>query len=141
DIAAFPPFTSTGGLRTRTGVIENVGSYTEVPIQALLAKIGGISAVQSVNVTGSDGYTIHYAYQQIMGTGYNTYDPSSGNVVNATHPLTLLVAYEANEMILGNSTDGGTGPLRTVLVGPQGLLTDGRLWVKWVVQIQVLNTP
>ncbi|MDA4113827.1 MAG: molybdate ABC transporter substrate-binding protein [Thaumarchaeota archaeon] len=140
DISALQSSTGNGGLKTKAGVISNVGTYVGVPIMTLINMVGVISTGQSVNVTGSDGYTIHYTYAQVTGQGYNTYS-STGTPVNATQPLILLVAYGFNGAPLGTSASGGTGPLRTVLVGPQGLLTDGNLWVKWVVSIQVLNSP
>ena len=141
DIAGLASYTASGGLKTKAGVISNYGTYAGVPITAILGLVGGIASGQSVNVTGSDGYSIKYTYQQVTGSGYNTYAVKGGAATTASLPLTLLVAYSVNGTSLGTSSNGGTGPLRTVLVGPQGLLTDGNLWVKWVVTIQVLNSP
>ena len=146
NASSFASLIATGGTGSRksatTGAISGSGTYVGVPITAILSLVGGISPGQSVNITGSDGFAAHYTYQQIMnGTGYNTYNPTTGNSVTPTFPLALLLAFSFNGASLGTSASGGSGPLRTALIGEQGLATDGGLWVKWVVSIQVLNTP
>jgi Oxidoreductase molybdopterin binding domain len=141
EVAALASQSGVGGLRTKAGAISNVGNYTGIPLMTLLGKVGDISPGESVNVTGSDGYTIQYSYQQVAsGTGYNTYNPQTGapEAAGAQQPLSLLLAYSVNGTQPGTEGNGGTGPLRTVIVGPQGLVTDGDLWVKWVVTIQII---
>ena len=132
----------TGGRESTSGAVSGVGTYVGVPVTAILSLVGGLSPGQSVNITGSDGFAAHYTYQEIMnGTGYNAYNPTTGKSATPTFPLVLILAFSFNGNSLGTSASGGSGPLRSVLIGEQGLATDGSLSVKWVVSITILNTP
>jgi len=46
----------------------------------------------------------------------------------------MILAYKKNGEYL---TEKDGGPLRMVFVGPDGLLTDGHDWVKFVVEIKI----
>jgi iron complex transport system substrate-binding protein len=141
DISKLTHYTGNGGLRTKSGVIENVGNYTGIPLSSLVELVGGLTSSESVNVSGSDGYVITYSYQQVEdGQGFTEYNPLNGSSVNATQTLNLVLAYFVNGTQPLGSAPNGTGPLRTVVIGPQGLLTQGNLWVKWVVTVNVVNS-
>jgi hypothetical protein len=45
----------------------------------------------------------------------------------------MIVAYFLN----GTNIPSGTGPLRTIVVGPEGLYTTGSVSAKLVVKIQI----
>ncbi len=131
DIASLSSYTAGGGYKGKSG-IQGFGNYTGVPIMTLLNLVGGITANQNVTVTASDGYSMVYTYQQLNGQGLNTYDPTTGNPMSATQPMTMIVAYYLNGAAL---TSGE--PLKIATVGPQGLLTDGNKWASMAVKIQV----
>ncbi|MGD0330399.1 MAG: molybdopterin-dependent oxidoreductase [Nitrososphaeria archaeon] len=131
DIASFSSYTAAGGFKGKGG-IQGVGNYTGVPILTLLNLVGGITTNQNVTITGSDGYSMVYTYQQLNGQGLNTYDPTTGNPTSATQSMTMIVAYYRNGAALPSG-----GPLTIAIVGPQGLLTDGNKWASMTEKIQV----
>jgi hypothetical protein len=135
DIAQLSPFNGQGGFKTSVGSIRGVGNYTGVSLNALCNLVGGIGANDSVEITASDGYSMVFSYNQTNGKGFVTYDPATGVEVSNKELLTLVVAYHQNG---ANLTNDGGGPLRLVILGKEGLLTDGHYWVKWVVKIQIM---
>jgi DMSO/TMAO reductase YedYZ molybdopterin-dependent catalytic subunit len=135
DIARLTSFTDPGGFETSVGRIGGVGNYTGVKLVSLCALVGGIGVNDSVQVTGSDGYSMVFSYNQTNGNGFVTYDPVTGVRVPNGGPLTLVIAYHKNG---ANMTHDDGGPLRLVVLGKEGLLTDGHCWVKWVAKIQIL---
>ncbi len=133
DLASMTGITATGGTRSSSAVLANFGSYTGVSVASLLDLVGGVTSSNSIKVTASDGYATTYTYGQLTGQGVATYN-SNGTAVNATQPLTMIVAYYLN----GTSLASGTGPLRTMIVGQEGLYTSGNVNAKMVVKIEVL---
>jgi len=63
-----------------------------------------------------------------------TFD-SSGALIEATKPLTILLAYYRNGKPLDPEKDG---TLLVAIVGDEDLITQGRLWVKFVIKIEIL---
>jgi hypothetical protein len=133
ELAALKSYTANGGW-SESGT-TSVGNYTGVPILTLLELVGGITSSENVTVTGSDGYHVTFTYQQVHGQGLTTFDPKTGATVQASQPLTMIVAYYCN----GTSLPSGKGPLTVAIVGPQGLLTPGKFWVYLVVKIEILT--
>jgi DMSO/TMAO reductase YedYZ molybdopterin-dependent catalytic subunit len=135
DIAQLTPFTSLGGFETSVGSIQGVGNYTGVPLTTLCNLVGGIGTNDSVQITASDGYSMVFSYNQTNGNGFVTYNQTTGLEVSNEGSLTLVLAYHENGK---NLTYDNGAPLRLVILGNKGLLTDGHYWVKWVEQIQIL---
>jgi hypothetical protein len=133
DIARLTAFTGLGGLETSVGTIEDIGNYTGVQLITLCDLVGGIGANDSVQITGSDGYSMVFSYNQTNGNGFVTYDPVTGKEVSNEGSLTLVLAYHDNGANLTSD-----GPLKLAILGKGGLLTDGHYWVKWIVKIQIL---
>jgi hypothetical protein len=136
DIAGLAFYTAEGGSRSSSGTVKNIGTYTGVPILALCDLVGGVTSSDSVTVTASDGYTSTYTYAQLNGQDISTYD-AEGNPVEATEPLTMIVAYHMDGEILSAED---TGLLRIAVVGPEGVITSGNVWAKFVVQIEINAT-
>ncbi|MGZ4850702.1 MAG: hypothetical protein ACXV2C_04910 [Candidatus Bathyarchaeia archaeon] len=133
DIANLSAFTSEGGFKSGGGAISAETNYTGVPILTLCNLAGGIASEDNLTVTGSDGYSVVYTYTQVNGQGFITYDPVTGNQKQASQPLRFIIAYYAS----GKALSSDEGPLLTAIVGPEGLLTQGRLWVKHVAKIEI----
>jgi hypothetical protein len=133
SIAELPSFTSKGGLMTSVGTIKAVNNYTGVKLTSLCDLIGGISSETSVRVTASDGYSMIYSYDQLCGD-FVTYNPKTGNEIAHNQTLTPIVAYHIN----GENLDDDEGPLRFLIVGPEGLITDGHYWIKFTEKIEIL---
>lgn len=135
DILAMPSTSGLGGTKSASGSISNYGTYQGVSVLYLCNLVGGIqngSTIRTVDVTGN--YTVDFTYAQVQnGTGFNTYN-TSGTAVSATQPLTLMLAYSYN----GSELSSSNGPLRAVIVGSEGLVTDGSFWNKQVAKIQII---
>jgi hypothetical protein len=133
DLIALSSVSGYGGTRSSSGTLGNYGVYTGVPIVTLLSRVGGVTSSNTVKVTASDGYATTYTYTQLNAQGISTYD-STGTAVNATQPLTMIVAYFLNDTNISSSN----GPLRTMIVGSEGLYSTGSLSAKMVVKIEIL---
>jgi len=125
-------FTSSGALVTSAGHINTVLNYTGVSIVTLCNLVGGITNETSVTIIASDGYSMVFTYDQIMG-GYTTYSPVTGDEVGHNQTLTTILAYFRN----GTALSEDEGPLRVAIVGSEGLITDGHFWIKEVTKIEL----
>jgi hypothetical protein len=134
DIAGFDSYTASGGTKSSSGSIKNIGTYTGIPILDLLDLVGGVSSGDSVKVTASDDYVSSISYEQLNGQTIATYD-SEGNPVEATEPLTMIVAYYMDGTALSAED---VGLLRIAVVGPEGVITSGNVWAKFVVEIEIV---
>lgn len=134
DIAKFTPSTSRGGFKTSAGYLRGMGNYTGVSVVDLCNLVGGINGTCSLRVTASDGYSMVYTYDQVMGSGFVTFNAATGDEANYTQKLTVILAYFKDDLNL-TSEDGG--PLRVAIVGSDGVLTEGHWWIKYVVKLEI----
>ena len=140
DIGSLTSYTAFGGTVNKVGTIGSLGYYTGVPISTFVAMVANPSMSYSINVTGADGYSTILSYSNLTGnlqTWENVIPPAP---VQHNQTLTVMLAYYINGTTLGNYSSG-VGPLRLVIVGPEGLLTSSSLWAKWVVSLQVTGSP
>ena len=137
DILSLESYTSQGALKTSGGLITDVGTYAGVPITTLLDLVGGITSDQKLNVLASDGYPMTYTYNQVVnGQDLRTYDPTTRDMVNATAPVKLVLVYYVDGVTLPEDK----GPLRIAILGSEGLATEGNLWTKKVIQLEVTSS-
>lgn len=134
DIGHLPSFESEGGFKTSGGSLSGISNYTGVAVSTLLALVGGIDSNCSLRISAADGYSMVYTYNQIQGENYTTYSPATGEEVTTDQPFTTVLAYYKNR---ANLTYDDGGPLRFAILGPQALLTDGHLWIKWVTMMEI----
>jgi len=134
-MAALTSYTDKGGFKSSGGLIADVGTYTGIPVLTLLNLVGGITSQQTLTVTASDGYSMVYTYDQVNGNGFTTYDPITGSEATPTKPMTLCINYFEN----GTALASDVGPLRIGVLGPEGLLTEGHFWAKFVNTLAVTN--
>ena len=137
DIATLPSYRAAGGYKNSIGTLVGPDNYTGVPLTTLLNLVGGINSYDSVEVNASDGYTWGLTYDQVTAGNFTAYDPVTGNLVQPSQPLTPMLAYYKDDVNLTSEE----GPLRLVVVGPQSLLTDSKLWVKWVTTLEIVGGP
>jgi hypothetical protein len=137
DVGNLTSYRAYGGTKNKVGTIGNKGNYTGVPITTFLNMVGGIRNGYSVKIMalGSSPYSQILNYLNLNGTGLNTYDNITGAAVQHNKTLTPMLAYYRDDV---NLTSGG--PLRLVIVGPEGLLTDSSLWVQNVSRLEVHPT-
>lgn len=136
DIALLEAYTAAGGYKRANSNIQGVGKYTGIPILTICNLVGGITSNNTIRATATDNYQATYTYKQVNGQELNTYDPITGNATQVTNPLTMIVAYHLN----GTSLSASDGPLSIAIVGPQSLLTDGKLWTRLLVKIEILTS-
>jgi hypothetical protein len=133
-IAELQSVESQGGYKTSAGSLRGIGNYTGVRLVDLCNLVGGIDETSSIRITASDGYSMVYTYDQLMGTNFVTFDPATGDEVNYTETLTPVLTYYKDGL---NLTIEDGGPLRLGIVGSEGLLTEGHWWIKYVTKIEI----
>ncbi len=133
DIAALQQITGKGGSIGQGGMAMNVGTYTGVKLSDVCNLVGGIASGDTISVNCSDGYSASFTYDQVAnGKGFNTYD-SSGNTATPTNPIYLILAYQYN----GTNLPSGSGPLKTMVIGQDGLLSDGKIAANMVIEVDI----
>ncbi len=134
DILALEPYSAKGGLKVHGNTITGVGTYTGIPVTTLLDLVGGIASGETLTAKASDGYTMTYAYNQVVnGQGFTTYDSVTGSEVTPNQPVKLVLNYYLN----GAALPSDQGPLRMGVLGTEGLITQGNIWEKMVIQLKV----
>jgi len=103
-----------------------VDNYTGVPVTTFCNMVGGITNDTVVKITGADNYSQTFTYEQIIDGNFTTTPHSQ--------PLTLIIAYYKDDANLTSQ-----GPLMSAVIGPEGVLTAGNIWVWYTVKIQILN--
>jgi hypothetical protein len=134
EIDALTSYRAYGGYRNQLGNIRGLGFYTGVPFTTLCDLVGGILPGDTVRVTASDDYYFDFTYSEVYGD-FVTWDPATGQEVPHSQPLVPIFAYYYKDLPL---TDG---PLKTAVVGPDGLVTRSVYWVKYAVKMEIISGP
>jgi DMSO/TMAO reductase YedYZ molybdopterin-dependent catalytic subunit len=134
EILAMPAYSGKGGFFTTVGIVNGPYRVKGVPLSDLGNLVGGITPDDVVMVSATDGYSSVFDYEKVMGD-FITYDPQT--IKEVPHgELKLVLMYELDGKPL--SQDGGK-PLRLAIIGTDGLLTEGNMWLKWVSKIEVMK--
>jgi hypothetical protein len=113
-----------------TGRIDGPSAYTVIPMDAILAQVGGIRPEQAIRVTARDGYQMVYSFAQVNG-GVFTYD-DKGNTLRVGG-ASMLLAFESER-------DSADKLPRIIYGRPDGVvITDGHFWAKAVAKIEVIK--
>jgi uncharacterized protein (DUF2141 family) len=132
-ISNLPAIRDVGAFRNVLGNVKGLGNYTGPSLNTFCNLVGGMNNNTALRVTASDNYTVTLSYEMVNGA-FTTYDPVKGNPTPHYKLLTPILAYYFNDSNL--TTDEG-GPLRLAIVGPEGLATYSRYWVKWVIKLEI----
>jgi DMSO/TMAO reductase YedYZ molybdopterin-dependent catalytic subunit len=135
DVAGLPSYKGYGGFKNQLGNIRGLGNYTGVPLNTLCGLVGGLTNTSIVKAIASDGYSSNFSFDEVVNGNFTTYN-SSGEEVSHTQPLVPLVAYYLNDV---NINESSGGPLRLAIVGSEGLVTNSTHWVKWVVEVEIID--
>jgi hypothetical protein len=135
DLQALKSVSGKGGTKGKGGTVNGPYSYQGVALTDILNAVGGITTGQSLKTTASDGYTTTMTYDQIVNGGFSTYD-ASGNPVTPTTKPVLAVVYSKDGAVL----DSSTGPLEIGLLCTDSLVSDGNIWAKMLLQIDIVST-
>ncbi|ACJ15781.1 ABC-type iron(III)-siderophore transport system, periplasmic component [Thermococcus onnurineus NA1] len=135
-LKSLPQIEGKGGYKTKMGSIRGVGTYKGVSLKELLELVGGLSPDYNVRIVAADGYSVVVSYDFVLGKGIDTMDengnPTEGSVVP-------IIAYEFNGEPITFELDGKVYPIQIALVGDDGCITPGNLWVKAVTRIEVIK--
>ena len=137
-----------GGPRTQSGTVNNPPDYlyTAIALTDVIkgaknspgVEPGGLIAGQSVKITGADGYSVTYTYDQITNGNFPTYNiagvATTPAPTTATVPV-IAILYWAN----GNGLDEADGPFELGIIYGQPLLSDASNWVKMAYKIDVIS--
>jgi len=125
-------------VETRAGFFSSVGTvygpYTVrgVPLETLLNWVGGMTPSDVLFVAAKDGYSCVFDYAQIHGD-IATFEPDTLRMVPEGEVRYLLIFEQDGEPL---PEDSGR-PLRLAVANPDGLLTEGHWWVKWVQRLEI----
>ncbi|MDY6932419.1 MAG: hypothetical protein SVJ22_10960, partial [Halobacteriota archaeon] len=134
EIKSMPSYSESGGFKKSTGKIVGPYSYTGVNMTYLADLVGGMTSENSIKVTASDGYSMTYTYEQVMGNlatyNVNTGDPEpNGQIV-----MVLATKEDASPIKTSNG-----GPLRIAFTGTNTPITEGHFWTKYVAKIEIIG--
>jgi hypothetical protein len=116
-------------------------NFTGVSLNTLANLVGGLNSTEVLMVVATDGYKRNFTYAQVVNGDFSglTNDSATGNPTSPTKPIVAIIAYYNNSQLIP-AGPGGRGPLMVAIVGNDSLVTPGKLWVKWVDEIGILNT-
>ena len=133
DVANITVVEMDGGLKTSAGSIRAIGNYTAVPLSKVCDLVGGISSENSLRVTAADDYAMIFTWEELEGN-FITFDAATGDETPNEGGLIPALAFMYN----GEPLDPNDGPIRLVVLGEEGLITEGHFWIKQVVKIEIL---
>ncbi len=122
-----------GGLLTSAGTLKGPYKYTGVPLSEVLSLVGTITDENSLRVTAADGYAMVFTWEELHGD-FLTFSSTTGDEIEATMELIPVLAYMEDDEPLPD----GHGPIRLVILGEEGLISEGHFWIKQVVDIEVI---
>ncbi|MCK4844916.1 MAG: hypothetical protein KAS95_04525 [Candidatus Heimdallarchaeota archaeon] len=121
---------SSGGYKKTTGTIVGPDDYKGVPVIELLESLGGLNESQEITAISSDGYKMTYSSSMVNGL-VTAYDNVTGVELGVQSFEMVLIYEEIGETIL----DGG--PLRIGFLSDDGYVSDGQLWAKEVIKMEM----
>jgi DMSO/TMAO reductase YedYZ molybdopterin-dependent catalytic subunit len=133
EIAQMAVIEMDGGLKTSAGSIHGPYTYTGARLSEVLDLVGGVTDDNSLRVTASDGYAMIFTWEELNGE-FLTFSHVTGDEVEPTEPLVPVLAYYED----GEPLMEGHGPVRLVILGEEGLISEGHYWIKQVAEIEVI---
>lgn len=126
-------YTGRGSMINDIGTINGPFEFTGVSIMTLLEDVGitNLSSLE-INVTAANNWSKIFNADAIVGnvTVFN----ETGNEINWSMPVILLLAYEEDSMEISDEN----GPLRITYVGEGTPITLSENWVKQVISIEII---
>ncbi len=132
DIMNLPETSGEGGYMKSTGTIVGPFNYSGVEVKTLLEDVGELPAGYRIEVKTLDDWTSYFTQANVEGvfSGYTPDGEPLGRIES-----TLILAYHLNDSPLSSDV----GPLRMVMLNEDGNLTDGHLWARRIVSIEVTD--
>jgi hypothetical protein len=132
QVLALPSVETSGGFFSSVGVVYGPYTVKGIRIETLLDLVGGITPADVLLVAAKDGYSSVFDYRQLDGE-IDTFEPDTLRLVPQGAAEFLLIFEQQGEPL----ADEDGKPLRLAVTNPDGLLTEGHWWVKWVNRLEV----
>jgi DMSO/TMAO reductase YedYZ molybdopterin-dependent catalytic subunit len=132
EVLALPSVETSGGYFSSVGAVYGPYTVRGIRLDTLLDLVGGMTPSDVLLVAAEDGYSSVFDYRQLNGE-IDTFEPDTLRLVPQGDVAFLLIFEQQGEPL--SDTDGK--PLRLAVTNPDGLLTEGHWWVKWVNRLEI----
>ena len=132
EVLSLPGVETSGGFFSSVGTVYGPYTVRGIRLDTLLDLVGGMTPSDVLLVAAKDGYSSVFDYGQLHGE-IDTFEPDTLRLV-PQGDVEFLVIFEQDGEPL-SETDGK--PLRLAVTNPDGLLTEGHWWVKWVNRLEI----
>ncbi len=136
ELQSLPAVRTSGGFFSSVGTVHGPYTVKGIRLETLLDQVGGMSPSDVLLVAARDGYSAVFDYEQLSGE-IDTFEPDTLRFV-PDGEIEFLLIYRQEGRPLSDS-DGR--PLRLAVTNPDGLLTEGHWWVKWVTRLEIRALP
>ena len=132
EVVSLPSVETSGGFFSSVGTIYGPYPVKGIPLDTLLDLVGGVTPSDVLLVAAADGYSMVFDYDQLSGE-IDTFEPDTLRLVLEGDVEFLLIFEQQGEPLLHENGK----PLRLAIISPDGLLTEGHWWVKWVNRLEI----
>jgi DMSO/TMAO reductase YedYZ molybdopterin-dependent catalytic subunit len=132
ELRALPAVETTGGFFSSVGAVYGPYLVKGIRLETLLELVGGLSSSDVLLVAAEDGYSSVFDYGQLSGE-IDAFEANTLRLVPQA-AVEFMLIYEQQGQPLSHE-DGK--PLRLAVTNPDGLLTEGHWWVKWVNRLEI----
>jgi hypothetical protein len=130
DLEKLPKVSGSGSMwHTQVRIVGPL-NYTGVALKDLLASYFTLNEDYNLLVRAKDNYTQTLTKSQVEGQ-VMLYDENENPIGFGN--VTPILAYEQDSEPLGDYE----GPFRLAFIGPNNPVTQGHLWVKYVVELEI----
>jgi hypothetical protein len=136
EVLSLPNVKTSGGFFSSVGVVYGPYAVRGIQLETLFDLVGGMTASDVLLVAAKDGYSSVFDYGQLNGE-IDTFEADTLRLV-PQGTVEFLLIFEQQGKPLADS-DGK--PLRLAVASPDGLLTEGHWWVKWVNRLEIRSLP
>lgn len=126
-------YTGRGSMINGIGTINGPFEFTGVSITTLLEDVG-ITNLSSIKINATSANNLSKIFNADAIVGNVTIFNETGNEINWSTPVILLLAYEKDGMEISDEN----GPLRITYVGEGTPITLSENWVKQVISIEII---
>jgi DMSO/TMAO reductase YedYZ molybdopterin-dependent catalytic subunit len=132
EVTSLPSVETSAGFFSSVGTVYGPYTVKGVRLDTLLDMVGGMTPSDVLFVAAKDGYSCVFDYPQLQGE-IATFEPDTLRLVPDGDVEFLLILEQDGKPL----PDSSGGPLRLAVTNPDGLLTEGHWWVKWVQRLEI----
>lgn len=138
ELEALPAYSGWTGFVNSAGTVTPPWPVTGVKVTDLMATVGGIPGLQSIDVTAIDDYGMTFTYDEVVNGNIVVYDATTKKAEDPEAPVSMVLVYEENGAPI-EPYPRGDGPLRLAFCQPSNVnqIADGHLFVKWVDRVSL----